>query len=150
MVVGFALFVARRPAPPPDCGPPDTRRSFFVRKGQLVVITSAQGAALIQFTGERPSAAEYRWRFRPAGPGPETAGVGRVFEAYSEQRVGPNEVKVTDAGGRVAVKAGPFILEWSSGGTTGHYLYIDPSIFSLPIATGEFESFSLGSGGPAA
>jgi hypothetical protein len=109
-----------------------------------LLLTNKEGAALIQFTGERLSAAEYRWRFKPAGSGPEASGFGQVFEAYSEKRVGPAQVKVTDVGSRLAVTAGPFILEWSTGGTSGHYLYIDPEDFTARIVTGEFESFPLG------
>ena len=142
LVVG-GLSLTRRPAATP-AATFDHRRSWFLYKGQLILVSNKEGSSLIQFIAERPSAAEYRWRFRSAGTGHEASGSGRVFEAYSEERTGPSEIKVKDVGSHLAVTAGPFILEWSSGGTNLQYLYIDPSVLSARIVTGEFESFPLG------
>ncbi len=143
LVVGV-LSLTRKPAAIPAAVTFDHRRPWYLYKGQLILVSNEKGSALIQFTVEHPSAAEYRWRFRSAGSGHEVSGSGRVFEAYSEERTGPSEFKVTDVGSHLAVTAGPFILEWSSGGTNLNYLYIDPEVLSARIVTGEFESFPLG------
>ena len=152
VLVAAGVSLKHTLAPKPPAVSFDQRRPWKLRKGQLILVTNEKGSALIQFTAERSSAAEYRWRFKPAGTGSETSGSGRLLELYAEERTGPNEVKVTDVGSCVAVTAGPFILEWSSAGTTGHYLYIDPGVLKARIVVGEFESFPLAptAGAPAA
>jgi hypothetical protein len=123
--------------------PGGPRKHLLVRKGQLVLFTASVGTAIIQFTAERLGSAEYRWRFKPHSDGPEVSGSGQVFEAYRQERTGPHEVKVTDIGSQLLVRAGPLItVEWSSGGTSGNYLYV-PSDMSARIVVGNLESIDL-------
>jgi hypothetical protein len=118
------------------------RQHLLVNKGQLVLFAARDGTAIIVFAAERVGSAEYRWRFKPCSDSPEESGSGRVFEAYKQEQTGPREVKVTDVGSQLFVRAGPIAVEWSTGGLSGNYLYV-PSDMSARIVTGDFESIDL-------
>jgi hypothetical protein len=123
--------------------PGSPRKNLLVHKGQLVLFKTSVGTAIVQFTAERLGSAEYRWRFKPLSDGPEVSGSGQVFEAYRQEQTGLHEVKVTDIGSQLLVQAGPLItLEWSTGGTSGNYLYV-PSDMSARFVDGDLESIDL-------
>ncbi len=141
----------RPPAPSESAGPPqqpvptvplvttDLRpevggrpSAITVHRGDLLVLTGAQGIAVVEIKPLKGSRAKYRWRFAPQLRGPEESGSGDVFEQYA--RAERNASVVTDVGGDLLIKAGPYRIEWSQGGPAHGYVYPHEGGYSAYVA----------------
>ena len=136
------------PYTPPDparTGSSVWQQGVELSPGQLLLLRNRYGAAVVQITEQGASSASYRWRFQPPGGGPEQSGTGRVFERY--EKVGETKdgaVEVRDVGGRTILQAGPFAIEWSSGGKERGWIYLDRDRMGARIVGGErFDAVSL-------
>ena len=99
-----------------------------------VLLPSGQ-VALIQFTSLGNGAAEYRWRYRRA-PGVETtSGSGTLVERYQgiSERTSPPALLETLSGHDVTVRAGEILADWSAGGESYCYFYVDSKLARAKI-----------------
>jgi hypothetical protein len=102
--------------------------SLNVTPSQVVTLHNQNGSAAIKFTKMGSDFSEYTWRFKPPSGGAEVGGSGRVFERYEEVGKEANgATRVRDAGGNHFVTAGPFSVQWSAGGDSQCWLYLDIS-----------------------
>ena len=115
------------PTPPdPDVGASSAggseaeSHSLRVSNGDLLAISGDQGIAVVALDHRQGCAADYQWRFKPQGGIHEQNGVGEVFEQYGEAGDG---TVVTDVGGQLYVRAGPFEVQWSCGGSDSGWVY---------------------------
>ncbi len=107
----------------------DRRSGGAIRlaKGQMLVVHTPRGTAILEFTAFRDSEASYRWRAR-SSTGHMGRGVGTVFERYIRSSGDSNQVQLTDNGSERLVGAGLFTVQWSYADLEGGWLYLDSAI----------------------
>ena len=100
------------------------RRGVMLSLGEMLLVQTKHGTALIDFTnyGKDGTTSFYRWRFKSLS-GNETQGTGSVYENYERSQLAPNQYMVHDKGGHLHVVAGGVSLEWSYGSTNEGWLY---------------------------
>lgn len=94
------------------------------KKGDLLVLTGAQGTAVVELKYLNGCKAMYRWRHAETPRGAESKGTGELFEQYGRSH--RDGKLVTDVGGEIFIKAGPYRIEWSCGGSGSGYIYPRP------------------------
>lgn len=80
-------------------------------------------------TTDYDGGAEYEWYLQEDGSGNFLKdnckhGYGKVFENYRKEKTGDNKYNVTDIGGVLKIKCGPFAVEWSGG----NWIYLNDSV----------------------
>ena len=109
------------------------QHSITVHRGDLLVLKGTRGIAVVEIKALKGSRAKYRWRFAPPQGGPEESGSGEVYEQYA--RVQRDASMVTDVGGELLIKAGPYKIEWSQGGLAHGYVYPRGTEYSAYVVT---------------
>jgi hypothetical protein len=112
------------------------RQVLSIQKGQVLLISAAGGSALLQVTRDGINTAEYRWRYKAAGSAQESRGSGFLVD----DALTPG---AQSSAHNVAVKAGPFVIEWSSAGNRGGYLYFDLNRMTPRVVAGDFDTYEL-------
>lgn len=114
---------------------------------QAVVVSTAEGVAIIRFTDAIPEGRKYVYRFLATGAAQEEKGEGKVFEKYDRKPAEPppdGVVELTDAGGQLEVVAGKLGLEWSIKSEDTGWLYFVPEDGCLQVvSTDDFEKVKL-------
>ncbi len=124
---GSSELISDEPTPTlavPAALPPEVgghQHSMTVHRGDLLVLKEAKGIAAVEIRPLKGPKAKYRWRFAPQLRGPEQTGTGELFEQYA--RTQREASAVTDVGGELLVKAGPYKIEWSQGGPEHGHVY---------------------------
>jgi hypothetical protein len=123
----------------------DRLRKGTVRlaKGQMLVVHTPDGTAILEFTEFRESAASYRWRAR-TNNGLVGRGVGSVSERYLQSGGDSSQVKLVDIGSERLVSAGLFTVQWSYADLEGGWLYLDRAIGDAQVeSSATFDQHSL-------
>lgn len=109
------------PSSSPILGQDATRRAIELKRGDLLVLKGDMGIAVIELQHLVGGKAKYRWRYVAEVRGTEISGNGEVFEQYARAHRDSNHV--TDVGGELYIKAGPYQIEWSQGSKEIGYVY---------------------------
>jgi|GEM_PF-4963918 len=125
---------------PPELG--GHQPSITVHRGDLLVLKGVKGIAVVEIKPLKGPRAKYRWRFAPQLRGPEETGTGELFEQYA--RTQRDVSLITDVGGELLVKAGPYKIEWSQGGPEHGYVYPSGSeYFAYVVPDASLGNFRL-------
>lgn len=124
-----------------------TLTNVELKLGEMLLVESSQGQALIFFTefGDQTEESIYRWRYRAKGEKKETFGEGKVFEKYERAEKSPDKYILRDVGSQVTVHAGAIQLEWSYGmeGSSGWLYYNSKELKVKKLSGANFNSFKF-------
>jgi hypothetical protein len=118
---------------------------FKLRDDQMVVITSQEGKAAIDFTsfGDSDDNSYYRWRYRSYSEDAEKSGEGKVFEKYNKIK-NDDGYLLEDIGSELTVRAGPINLQWSYGSPSSGWFYYNSAKLKIKILDDKnFESYDI-------
>jgi hypothetical protein len=118
---------------------------FKLKDDQMVVITSREGKAVVDFTsfGNSDDNSYYRWRYKSYSENLEKTGKGKVFEKYNRVKKEDGYL-VEDIGSELSVKAGPIILQWSYGSPKSGWFYYNSDKMKIEIFSDKkFESYDI-------
>lgn len=131
----------------PDSSPPkgsasnsQTSGALAIQNGELLVMRSAVGMAVLDMSFNDHCEASYRWRFKPVKGGAELTGSASLFEQYG---VGKNPNYVTDLAGRLAVVAGPLETTWSCNSSNSGWIYPTEGLEIYAVKKIPFSKFRL-------
>ena len=109
------------------------REATELKMGQILLVRNAFGVAAIEFTEFGEYEAQYRWKYLDRETKKESVGEGKVFENYERTWTSETNVKITDKGSQLWIKAGPFSIEWSYCSTDCGWLYLDAKKISFVV-----------------
>lgn len=95
-------------------------RALVIQNGELLVMKSSMGMAVLEMSFKDRCEASYRWRFKAAKGSSELRGSGNLFEQYGSAQ---NSSQVTDLAGRLVVVAGPLETSWSCNSDDSGWIY---------------------------
>lgn len=116
---------------------PDRVSAPVVYKDLMLILSTEEGVAAIDFEEPIEQGVRYRFRYFPVGDAAETTGTGRVFEKYKRF---PNEaggIQVVDDSGQLWIEAGEIRVEWSFSGSERGWIYYAPEKTRVQIANSD-------------
>lgn len=121
----------------------DVKATINVHEAQLLLLSNAQGTAIIalEFTG-RDDIVTYRWRYRPAVGGLESAGNGILQEVYAQTPT-PNGFHLVDMGSQLFINIADMSVEWSYNNEDAGWIYYNPQLLDAQAINGDFDTFDL-------
>ena len=130
-----SLLVSLHAAPNDFTQAQTSRKALHVNINDVVLIKSTSDAvAVVQFTSFESGTASYRWRYRSAESESIISGKGQTRESYDSKPAADGSVFVTPkADHDVTVRAGDLKVEWSSMNTTSGWLYYNSSIATMQV-----------------
>jgi hypothetical protein len=131
---------------PASASPPSgTKQPLTINSGDLLVLTGQQGIAVVEISFHEDCKASYRWRHSFSRGGQETSGQGQLFEQYgTSSPPGAQSRHVSNVGGELLIKAGPYSIEWSCGSSEKGYVFArSQDVDALRVEGKSFSEFQL-------
>ncbi|WP_313064978.1 hypothetical protein [Pseudomonas sp.] len=94
--------------------------ALAIKNGELLIMKSSMGMAVLEMSFKDRCEASYRWRFKASKGGSELTGSGNLFEQYGSAQ---NSSQVTDLASRLVVVAGPLETSWSCNTDDSGWIY---------------------------
>ncbi|MDD2032068.1 hypothetical protein [Pseudomonas sp. 39167] len=114
--------------------------ALAIQNGELLVMKSSMGMAVLEMSFKDRCEASYRWRFKPAKGGRELTGSANLFEQYGSAQ---NSSQVTDLAGRLVVVAGPLKTSWSCNSNDSGWIYPQDGLEIYTVKKISFSKFRL-------
>ena len=112
-------------------------------KGEMLVVQTPQGSALLEFTEFGEKSASYRWRAVSLN-GRRGRGTGTVAEQYQIAARSHDTLRLVDQGSELLVGVGAGTLLWSYADLRSGWLYVDQSTMATRVvASTAFDTFTL-------
>ena len=128
------------PTPSGSAGNTSPSGALAIRTGELLVMKSSMGMAVLEMSFNDSCEASYRWRFKPAKGGRELTGSANLFEQYGSAQ---NSSQVTDLAGRLVVVAGPLKTSWSCNSNDSGWIYPQDGLEIYTVKKISFSKFRL-------
>jgi len=98
--------------------------------GDMLLVKSPDGTAVIDVTKCDINRATYRWRYKPRSTEESLHGQGVVFEKVV---VADGKQMVNSQASETIAEVGPFLLEWSYGSRSLSWFYYDPETMEATV-----------------